>query len=144
MQSSNEPFVCPSLAQGRRGASLETLDANWPDIGRNLGRISPADHGIFSGRFDPQVSRLVLITFVDCGRPWEEEIYALKQLSELGEARLALSALDLMVNGSMAHNDSQVNVRLIDIWKTFGWVIREREERPGKMDAAWNGAYGDQ
>ena len=27
--------------------------------------------------------------------------------------------------------------RLIDIWKKFGWVIREREARPGKMDAAW-------
>jgi len=30
-----------------------------------------------------------------------------------------------------------VSERLIDIWKTFGWVIREREERLGKMDAAW-------
>ena len=132
----NEPFICPSLAQGGRGASLETLDANWPDIGRNLGRISPADHGIFLGRFDPHVSRLVPPTFVDCGRPWEEEIYALKQLSEPGEERLALSALDLMANGWMGHNDTHVSERLIDIWKTFGWVIREREERRGKYDIA--------
>ena len=99
--------------------------------------IIPADHGIFLGRFDPQVSRLVLTTFIDSARLWEEEIYALKQLNELGEERLALSALNLMADGWMGHNDTHVSERLIDIWKTFGWVIREREERPGKMDAAW-------
>ena len=43
----------------------------------------------------------------------------------------------LVANGWMAHDDTQVSERLINIWKTFGWVIREREERPGKMDAAW-------
>jgi hypothetical protein len=61
----------------------------------------------------PQVSRLVLTTFIDSAKLWDEEIFALGQLNGLGEERL------------------------IDIWKTFGWVIREREERPGKMYAAW-------
>jgi hypothetical protein len=37
----------------------------------------------------------------------------------------------------MAHDDTHVSDRLIDIWKTLGWVIRECEERPGKIDAAW-------
>jgi len=99
--------------------------------------IIPADHGIFLGRFDPQVSRLLLTTFIDSAKLWDEEIFALGQLNRLGEERLALSALDLVANGWMAHDDTQVSERLIGIWKTFGWVIREREERPGKMDAAW-------
>jgi|GEM_PF-3597445 len=88
-------------------------------------------------RVDPQVSRLMLTTFIDSEKLWDEEIFALGQLNRLGEERLALSALDLVANGWMAHDDTPVSERLIDIWKTFGWVIREREERLGKMDAAW-------
>ena len=82
----------------------------------------------------PKVSRLVLTTFIDSAKLWDEEIYALGQLNRLGEERLALSALDLVANGWMAHDDTQVGERLTEIWKTFGWVIREREARPAKMD----------
>ena len=38
----------------------------------------------------------------------------------------------------MAHDDTHVAEQLTEIWKAFGWVIREREERPGKMNAAWS------
>jgi len=104
---------------------------------RSTDVIIPADHGIFLGRFDTQALRLILTTFVDSAKLWDEETYALSQLTQLGEERLALSALDLVANGWMAHDDTQVSESLVEIWRAFGWVIREREERPGKMDAAW-------
>lgn len=115
--------------------AIEGMDAD--DVCR-LDVIIPAEHGIFLGRFDPEAAHLVLTTFVDSAKLWEEEIYALNKLNAVGEERLALSALDLLAEGWMAHDDTHVSERLIDIWKTFGWVIREREERPGKMDAAWD------
>jgi hypothetical protein len=106
--------------------AIEGMDAE--DVGR-LEVIIPAEHGIFLGRFDPEAAHLALTTFVDSAKLWEEEIYALNQLNAVGEERLALSALDLLADGWMAHDDTHVSERLIDIWKTFGWVIREREDK---------------
>jgi hypothetical protein len=83
----------------------------------------------------------VLTTFTDSARLWDEEIFALGQLNRLGEERLALSALDLIANGWMAHGETNLSEKLIDIWQRFGWVIREREARPAKMDEAWE-SYG--
>lgn len=77
--------------------------------------IRPADHGIFLGRFDPEVSRLVLTTFTHSTNLQDEEIFALGQLNRLREERLTLSALDLVANGWTAHEDTQVIERLIDI-----------------------------
>lgn len=119
-------------------AALKAIEGMGAEDVRRLDVIIPAEHGIFLGCFDPEARNLVLITFVDSAKLWEEEVYALDQLNQLGEERLALSALDLLAEGWMAHDDTHVSERLIDIWKTFGWVIREREERPGKMDEAWS------
>jgi len=118
-------------------AALKALASIDPQEAGRLDVIIPAEHGIFLGGFDPEASQLVFKTFVDNDQLWEEERYALAQLNTVGDERLALSALDLLAEGWMAHDDTHVAERLIDTWKTFGWVIREREERPGKMDAAW-------
>jgi hypothetical protein len=61
MGSTIEPFICPPPA-------------------RSIGKAhTPADHGIFLGRFDSQASRLVLITFIDSAKIWHKEIIAVGQ-----------------------------------------------------------------
>lgn len=119
-------------------AALKAIEGIDEEDARQLEIIIPAEHGIFLGRFDPTASRLVFKTFIDSEKLWEEEVYALPELNQIGDERLALSSLDLLAEGWMAHDDTHVSEKLVDIWQRFGWVIREREERPGKMDAAWS------
>lgn len=114
--------ACEDLSEGDR----ETINI-----------VIPADHGIFLGRYDSGKSRLRFTTFVDSKQLWDEELYALKELTTLGEENLALSALDIVAKGWIAHDSTHISGRLIDIWRSFGWVIQEREDRPSRFDAAW-------
>ncbi len=119
------------------GATLHTLTSLPPGEACRLNLVIPAEHGVFLGNFDPDTQGVVFRTFVDNVMLWDEERYALAGLNRFAQEPLALAALDSLANGWMAHDDTQISDQLIDIWTAFGWQIREREERPSKMDAAW-------
>jgi hypothetical protein len=98
---------------------------------------NPAERGIFLGRYDTKASQLVIKTFVDSSKLWEEELYALDKLNSTSEDKLAVSVMDLLAAGWIAHDDTHFRELLIDAWQTFGWTIQEWDDRPSKMDSAW-------
>lgn len=118
-------------------AALTVLQKIDQKEASGLDILIPGEQGIFLGNYEIKNSRLVLKTFIENTDLWEEEIYALQRLSAFTDDHLAMTTFDLLTGGWVSASNSHMQNNLVEIWKAFGWIIRERQERPSKLDEAW-------
>ncbi len=107
-------------------SALEALSAMEPLERASLNIVVPSDLGIFLGNYDDAASKLIITTFVDSSRLWDEEVYALNQLNKVDEDQLALPILNFLVKDWIANTQNTARLELVKIWKMFGWQIRDR------------------
>ena len=100
--------------------------------------IIPSDHGIFLGQYDQGSGQLIFNTYVDNSKLWDEEHYALAQLRQFDNGLLALTALEAFSPGWTRAQESPVAQGLIETWKKFGWLLRERYSQPDVETMAWD------
>ncbi len=117
-------------------AALKAIKGIDETAASQLNLIFPAEHGIFLGCYETKTSQLVVKTFIDSSKLWEEELYALDKLNSTSEDKLAVSVMGLLAAGWITHDDTHVSELLIDVWRTFGWTMQAREGRPKRMDSA--------
>lgn len=101
-----------------------------------LNVLIPSHHGFFLGGLDDSKT-LAIKTFVDSDRLIECERQALVALGRIGEATLALHAVNYLARGWFSQPDQALMRQLSEIWRQFGWRLAAGELPAGLSDRAW-------
>lgn len=108
------------------------------DEAPDLTLILPSQHGFFLGKFETNPIELSLVTYVDRDRTWEEQDEAFKLLDTITDTDLGLFASDIIARHHINVEHSDKDDAIYRCWRDYGWRIREKIDRPGELDAAWN------
>jgi hypothetical protein len=100
--------------------------------------IIPSDRGFFLGHIGEGTDQIILNTYVDNSKLWDEERYALEQLLKFESGLVALTALEGFNPGWIDLKNSSITHGLIDTWREFGWLLKERHLNPDAASTAWN------
>jgi hypothetical protein len=99
--------------------------------------IIPSDNGIFLGEFLVDTRQLILKTYVERKMLWDEERYVLNDLYAFDHAQLALAAIQGFNAGWGGNQGPLIKHKLIEVWRRFGWLIRERNRQSDDQELAW-------
>ena len=119
-------------------ASFFILEKIGPSEAELLTLILPSQHGFFIGKFNPDPGELSLVTYVDRDTSWEEQREAFRVLDAVSDLELGFWASDVIAQNHIAAEHSGHDNRIYQCWRNYGWRIREKLDRPGQLDAAWN------
>ncbi len=119
-------------------ASFFILEKIGPSEAELLTLILPSQHGFFIGKFNPDPGELSLVTYVDRDTSWEEQREAFRVLDAVSDLELGFWASDVIAQNHIAAEHSGHDNRIYQCWRNYGWRIREKLDRPGQLDTAWN------
>lgn len=85
-----------------------------------------------------QPIELSLVTYVDRDNSWEEQQEAFRVLDLVSDSQLGFWASDVIARHHIAPEHSVSDGRIYQCWRDYGWRIREKLNRPGQLDAAWD------
>jgi hypothetical protein len=112
--------------------------SNGSELNENLSTVViPSDNGIFIGEFLANSKQLILKTYVEKSMLRDEQRYALNGLYALDHSLLALAAIEGFVPGWSGDQGEQIKQELLDVWRRFGWLLKERNRQPDELELAW-------
>lgn len=119
-------------------ASFFILGRIPPTEADALTLIFPSQHGFFIGKFSTNPIELSLVTYVDRDTSWEEQREAFRVLDSVSDSQLGFWASDVIARHHIIAEYSDSDDRIYNCWRDYGWRIREKLDRPGRLDAARN------
>lgn len=119
-------------------ASFFILENVNPSEAELLTLIFPSQHGFFIGKFNSNPIELSLVTYVDRDTSWDEQREAFRVLDAVSDLELGLWASDVIARNHIAAMHSDADGQIYRCWRDYGWRIREKLDRPGRLDTAWN------
>jgi hypothetical protein len=119
-------------------ASFFILGRVPPAEAEALTLIFPSQHGFFIGKYLTSPVELSLVTYVDRNMSWEEQREAFRILDAASDSELGFWASDVIARHHIIAEHSDADDLIYHCWRDYGWRIREKLDRPGQLDAAWN------
>ena len=103
--------------------------------------LLPAPHGVFLASWSCEEQALIIRTFVDGEKLTEQQLEAVREISQWADAQLSTQVLNILTTGWMNVDVTGLKERLLQTWREYGWRFDEQRLHPGLSDRAWSAPH---
>ena len=99
--------------------------------------LLPSANGVFLASWLVDSQQLLIKTFVDRSHLLPSQLQAVQEIARIGEGQVGAHILDAMAPGWLNLTRQDINQRLFDAWRHYGWRFDTERLHPGLSDPAW-------
>ena len=104
----------------------------------NLTMLLPSAHGLFIASWCPEISSLLVRTFIDSKKLNPAQVQAVNELRSITDINVAPLLVDTMIPGWFRFDKTSSYETITQAWKHFAWRFDIDRLHPGMSDIAWN------
>ena len=104
----------------------------------NLTMLLPSAHGLFIASWCPEISSLLVRTFIDSKKLNPAQVQAVNELRSITDINVAPLLVDTMIPGWFRFDKTSSYETITQAWKHFAWRFDIDRLHPGMSDIAWS------